>query len=64
MNTTEIALVITVGGFFASVVTSVFISGFRAGKVSQDIAYIRRDLDLLMSLFHLVPISQDHKQGR
>lgn len=63
MTNTNITLVITVTGFVLSVVSSIAIAGFRAGRMSRDIEYIRRDLSLLMSLFKLVPINSDVKSG-
>lgn len=64
MSSTGITILITCAGFFMSVGTSAFVSGFRAGRTSRDISYIQRDLALLMSLFHLVPINTDQKVGK
>lgn len=61
MSSTEVALIITVAGFFMSVGVSTFVAGMRVGQATKDIEYIRRDLSLMMSLFELVPKHSESK---
>lgn len=57
-----IPVVIGVVTFAMSVGASAWISGSRWGEIKTDLAWIKRELDALLTMFKRIPIDKD--QGR
>lgn len=65
MNWTEAGVVIAGIALLVTVLGLVGLRGATLARMKTDIEYLRRDMDMLLKYFKLVPVSeQDRKRGR
>jgi hypothetical protein len=62
MNGTSTALFLSILTLVLALAARIEIRERRLTRLTQDVAYLRRDLDQILKLYHLVPVAEQEKR--